>query len=78
MANFREGVKTPTKFSKWGTFTGPQHLEGVAGKEGGEFFQGGGAVFTYKINQNLKYLMMKKVMNKNIFLSSIRVQTGKF
>ena len=51
MANFREGVKTPTKFSKWGTFTGPQHLEGVAGKEGGEFFQGGGGCSFYIQNK---------------------------
>ena len=35
------GVETPTKFSKSGGLTGPQLLEGVAGKEGGDFFQGG-------------------------------------
>ena len=35
------GVETPTKFSKRGGLTGPQLLEGVAGKEGGDFFQGG-------------------------------------
>ena len=29
------GVEPPTKFSKRGSFTGPQPLEGVAGKEGG-------------------------------------------
>ena len=34
-------VEPPTKFSKRGGLTGPQLLEGVAGKEGGEFFQGG-------------------------------------
>ena len=31
----------PTKFSKRVGLTGPQLLEGVAGKEGGDFFQGG-------------------------------------
>ena len=37
------GVEPPTKFSKRGSFTGPQLLEGVAGKEGGvTFFRGGG------------------------------------
>ena len=37
------GVEPPTKFSKRGSFTGPQPLEGVAGKEGGvTFFRGGG------------------------------------
>ena len=34
-------VEPPTKFSKrGGGLTGPQLLEGVAGKEGGDFFQG--------------------------------------
>ena len=32
----------PSQFSKRGGLTGPQFLEGVAGKEGGDFFQGGG------------------------------------
>ena len=31
---------------------GPQLLEGVAGKEGGDFFQGGGSIFT---KNKLKY-----------------------
>ena len=34
-------VQPPTKFSKWGGLTGPQRLEGVAGKERGDLFQGG-------------------------------------
>ena len=34
-------VEPPTKFSKRVGLTGPQLLEGVAGKEGGDFFQGG-------------------------------------
>ena len=44
-------VEPPTKFSKRGGLTGPQHLEGFAGKEGGDFYQGGGgvAIFTKKI-----------------------------
>ena len=45
------GVKTPTKFSKrWG-LTGSQFLEGVLGKEGGDFFRGvgvGGCSFYIK------------------------------
>ena len=32
-------VKPPTKFSKRGELTGPQLLEGVAGKVRGDFFQ---------------------------------------
>ena len=41
------GVQPPTKFKKGGGgLTGPQILEGVAGKEGGDFFQGGGAIVT--------------------------------
>ena len=35
------GVEPPSKFSERGVFTGPQLLEGVAGKEGGLF-----AIFT--------------------------------
>ena len=34
------GVEPPTKFSKRGDLTGPQLLEGVAGKEGVTFFRG--------------------------------------
>ena len=34
------GVEPPTKYSKRGGLTRPQLLEGVAGKEGGDFFQG--------------------------------------
>ena len=35
------GGEPPTKFSKKGGLTGPWLLEGVAGKEGGDFFQVG-------------------------------------
>ena len=39
---FCRGVEPPTKLSKRGQdLTGPQLLEGVAGKEGDDFFQGG-------------------------------------
>ena len=39
-------VEPPTKFSKRGGLTGPQFLEGVAGKEGVTFFKGEGvAIF---------------------------------
>ena len=47
-----EGVEPPTQFSKRedgaGGLAWPQFLEGVAGKEGGDFFQGEGgvAIFT--------------------------------
>ena len=50
------GGEPPTKFSRGGGggggLTGPQLLEGVAGKEWGDFFQGewGGAIFTSKAN----------------------------
>ena len=44
------GAEPPTKFSKrGGGLTGPQLLEGVAGKKGGDFFQEGVAIFTQKI-----------------------------
>ena len=57
------GVKLQPNFQKR-DLTGPQLLEGG----GGEFLQGL-AIFTAKINENLKYLMIKKVKSKNIFLS---------
>ena len=42
----RGGVEPPTKFKKkGGSLTGPQLLEGVAGKEGMTFFRGV-AIFT--------------------------------
>ena len=37
-----EGVEPPIKFSKRWALASPQLLEGVAGKEGGDFFRGGG------------------------------------
>ena len=42
------GLEPSTQFSKRGGLTGPQSLEGVPGKEGGDFFQEGeeGAIFT--------------------------------
>ena len=45
------GVEPPTKFSKkkgGGGLTGPQLLEGVPGKEEGDFFQGRGYNFHIK------------------------------
>ena len=44
------GVEPPTKFSKRGGLTGPQLLQGVAGK-GGDFFQG---VYNSHIKNKLK------------------------
>ena len=39
---FLQGVEPPTKFSKrGGELTGPRPLEGVAGKERGDFFRVG-------------------------------------
>ena len=55
------GLEPPTKFSKRGVLTGPQLLEGVAGKEGGDFFQRGGWVqFSHK-----KKLKKLKIKNSN-------------
>ena len=45
---FCRGVEPPMKFSKMGGLTGPQLFEGVAGKEGDDFFQGGGLQFLHK------------------------------
>ena len=55
------GVEPPTKFSKrWEDLTGPQILEGGCWERGGDFFQRGVAIFTQKMNYNLKYLMANK------------------
>ena len=43
-----EGVEHPTKFSKEGGLTGPQFLEGAAGKGRGEFSRGGVQFFDKK------------------------------
>ena len=44
-----EGGEPPTKFSrKEGDLTRPQLLEGVAGKEGGDFLKGGWLQFSHK------------------------------
>ena len=45
--------------------TGPQLLEGVAGKEGVTFFRGSCNV--HQKNKNLKYLMTKKVYKQKYF-----------
>ena len=39
------GVEPPTKFSKRGGLTGPQLLQGITEKEGGDFFQKVGCNF---------------------------------
>ena len=40
------GVEPPTKFSERWFLTEPQLLQGVARKEGGNFFQGGVEIVT--------------------------------
>ena len=65
-------VEPPTKVSQRDDVRGLQLWEGVAGKEGGNFFQGEGvAILQKKIKWNLKYLMTKKLYKKNIFFSVI-------
>ena len=53
------GLNLQPNLQKRGGLTGPQFLDGVAGKEGVTFFRGG--CNCYIINQNLKYLMTKTV-----------------
>ena len=64
------GGELPTNFSKRrGGLTGPQLLEGVAGKEGADFFQEAGLQFSCK--NKLKSEIFndkKKFISKNIFL----------
>ena len=68
------GVEPPTKFSKKGGegrgrggMTGSQFLEGDCWERGDDFFYGEVAVFTRKINKNLKYLMTKEVYKQKCF-----------
>ena len=49
-AGWGGGVEPPTKFSKRGTRQDLNFERGVAGKEGGNFFQRGFAIFTKRIN----------------------------
>ena len=69
---FCRGVEPPTKFSKrgGGGLTGPQLLKGVAGKEGGDFFQGG---CNFHISNKLKSETFndKKSLLAKIFFSVI-------
>ena len=51
------GDEPRTKFSKRGSLTEPQLLEGVGGKEGGDFFQGG---------LQLLHKRQTKIWNNNI------------
>ena len=64
------GGEPPTKFSKRGGLTEPQLLEGVTGKEEGDFFQWVGC--NRHIKNKLKSEIFndkKKFISKNIFLS---------
>ena len=75
------GGEPPTKFSKrGGGLTGPQFLEGVAGKEGMTFFgREGGYNFSTKNKLKLGIFNNKKVSKQELFaMSSLRIQTGKF
>ena len=55
------GLKLQPNFQKKG-------IDRTSTFRGGGIFSGGVAIFTEKINENLKYLMIKKVKSKNIFL----------
>ena len=50
---FCRRVEPPIKFSKRAALAGPQLLEGVAGKEGDNFFQGAGSC-NFHIKNKLK------------------------
>ena len=56
MTSIRGGIE----IFKKGSLTGPQYLEGVAGKEGVTFL--GGCSF------NIKIFNDKKIINKKVFL----------
>ena len=62
-------IESPTKFSKrggegaGGSLTGPQILEGIAGKEGSDFFQGGGCKFQIKNKLKSEIFNDKKKFN---------------
>ena len=61
-----EGVEHPTKFSKEGPLTGPQFLEGAAGKGRGEFSRGGVQFFDKKIESEI--FNDKKVYKEEFFV----------
>ena len=64
------GIEPPTEFLKRGGRGTGQYLNferGLLGKNGW-LFSRGVAVFSQKINWNLKYLLTKSFINKNVFL----------
>ena len=65
------GRAEPGMIMKRACLTGSQFLEGVAGKEGWPFL--GGCSFYVKNKLKLKTLNDKKIINKNIFLSLLRI-----
>ena len=64
---FCQAVEPITKFSKWGDLTGPQLLQGDAGKEGDHFFQGGGC--NLYIKSKLKSEIMTKIVYNQKYFS---------
>ena len=60
-------IEPPTKFSKRGGSTGPQLLEGVAGKDGGDRFRVGSCYFHIKNKLKSQIFNDKKVYKQNIF-----------
>ena len=77
-----ERVEPPTKFSKRGSLTGPQLLEGVCWERGGDFFhgrRGGGVQVSHKNKSKSEILNGKNVCEQKYFsLSKLRIQSGKF
>ena len=65
----RGGVEPPTIYLKGqgGVLDGTSHFRGVCWERGEDIFRSG-CNFYLKNKLNLKYLMTKKITNKNIFL----------
>ena len=58
------GVKTPTKFSKWGGLTGSQFLEWVAGEKGVTLFRGKRGLINKKVYKQKSF--SQSVITKNL------------
>ena len=61
-------IKLPTKLSKRGALTRPEFLEGLAGKEARDFFQGGCSFYVKNKLKSEIFNYKKKFINENIFL----------
>ena len=63
-----KGVNFQPNYQKGGALTRPEFLEGLAGKEARDFFQGGCSFYVKNKLKSEIFNYKKKFINENIFL----------